>query len=195
MCQPGRGRTSFVDARDVAAVSVRVLAENGHRNTARAFAGVEALSYVEVTDCFSEVLGRLIRYANPSVLNFIRHMRGEGHPWPFVVVMTGIYLAARFGLAGTVTGDLERMLGRHRPRCARSYATTGRVGNGRTEEDWRHGSVKDSEKKRIFRLLRRGGVFQGLPEDRARQPSALRRVPVVRFVNVRPVAAGTCGRC
>ena len=107
-----QGRTSFIDARDVAAVGVRALTEDGHRNTAYALTGDEALSYVEVADRFSEVLGREIRYANPSVLAFIRHMRQQGHPWPFVLMMTGIYLTARFGLAATVTDDLEEVLGR-----------------------------------------------------------------------------------
>jgi len=86
----GRGRTSFIDARDVAAVGVRVLTEEGHRNTTYALTGDEALSYVEVADRFSEVLGREIRYANPSILDFVCHMREQGHPWPFVLVMTGI---------------------------------------------------------------------------------------------------------
>jgi uncharacterized protein YbjT (DUF2867 family) len=108
----GQGRTSFIDARDVAAVGVRALVEEEHRRAAYALTGDEALSYAEVADRFSEVLGRNIRYANPSILDFIRHMRGQGHPWPFVVVMTGIYLTARFGLAATVTDDVERVLGR-----------------------------------------------------------------------------------
>lgn len=108
----GRGRTSFIDARDVAAIGVRALTEGNHRNAAYALTGDEALCYAEVAARFSEVLGRDIRYANPSILGFIRRMRGQGHPWPFVLVMTGIYLTARFGLAATVTDDLERILGR-----------------------------------------------------------------------------------
>jgi uncharacterized protein YbjT (DUF2867 family) len=108
----GQGRTSFVDARDVAAAGVRALVEPGHHNAAYALTGAEALTYFEVAAIFSDVLGREVRYANPSVLAFVRHMRRQGHPWPFVLVMTGIYLTARFGLAGTVTDDLERLLGR-----------------------------------------------------------------------------------
>ncbi len=108
----GRGRTSFVDARDIAEVGVRALTEDGHCQAAYALTGAEALTYFEVAVLFSEVLGREIRYANPSVLEFVRHMRGQGHPWPFVLVMTGIYLTARVGLAETVTDDLERVLGR-----------------------------------------------------------------------------------
>lgn len=39
-------------------------------------------------------------------------MLKQGHPLPFVLVMVGIYTTARLGLAGTVTGDTERLLGR-----------------------------------------------------------------------------------
>jgi uncharacterized protein YbjT (DUF2867 family) len=108
----GEGRTSFIDVRDIAEVGVRVLMETGHRDTAYALTGAEALTYGEVAALFSDVLGREVRYVNPFVLDFVRHMREQGHPWPFVLVMTGIYLTARFGLAGTVTDDLERILNR-----------------------------------------------------------------------------------
>lgn len=108
----GRGRTSFVDARDIAEVGVRALTDDGHRQAAYALTGAEALTYFEVAVLFSDILGRDVRYANPSVFDFVRHMRGQGHPWPFVLVMTGIYLTARVGLAGTVTDDLEHVLGR-----------------------------------------------------------------------------------
>lgn len=104
----GRGWTSFVDARDIAEVGVRALT------------GAEGFTYFQVAAFFSEVLGREIRYANPSVLDFVRHMRKQDHPWPFILVMTGIYLTARFGLAETVTGDLETLLER-KPTSLRQF--------------------------------------------------------------------------
>jgi uncharacterized protein YbjT (DUF2867 family) len=117
----GQGCTSFIDARDVAAVGVRTLVESGHRNAAYALTGAEALTYAEVAAIFSDVLGRPIRYADPSPWAFIGHMRRQGHPWPFVLVMTGIYLTARFGLAGRVTDTVERLLDRP-PISMRQFA-------------------------------------------------------------------------
>jgi nucleoside-diphosphate-sugar epimerase len=87
-----------------------------------------------LADRFSEGLGRDIRYANPSILDFVRHMRGQDHPWPFVLVMTGIYLTARFGLAATVTDGLERVLGRP-PTSMRAFI-----------RDYRSCWVPDSER-------------------------------------------------
>ena len=108
----GQGRTSFVDARDIAAVAAHALTEPALRGESYALTGAEALTYHEVAQRFSEVLGRTIRYANPSPLAFARQMRRRGHPWPFVAVMTGIYLTARFGLAARTTDVVERILGR-----------------------------------------------------------------------------------
>ena len=107
----GDGRTSFIDARDVAAVAVRTLTESGHANTAYALTGAEALTYGEVARILSDVLDRLIRYGDPSMLSFVRRHLGE-RPLGFVLVMAGIYLTARFGLAARTTSTVHRLLGR-----------------------------------------------------------------------------------
>ncbi|WP_254838241.1 NmrA family NAD(P)-binding protein [Natronomonas marina] len=108
----GSGRTSFVDARDVAAVAALALAEPGHRNAAYDLTGAEALGYDEVAARFSTVLDREITYADPSVPAFVSRMRSRGHPLGYVLLIVGIYTTARLGLAARVTDDVERLLGR-----------------------------------------------------------------------------------
>ena len=108
----GRGKTSFVDARDVAAVAARVLTEPGHAYTAYPLTGAEALDYYEVAGTFTDVLGRRIAYPDPSVIRFARAMLRRGFSPAFVLVMSGIYTTARLGLAGGVTPDTARLLGR-----------------------------------------------------------------------------------
>ena len=117
----GTGRTSFIDARDVAAAAVTALTEDGHAGAAYSLTGPDALTYGEVASVLTDVLDRPIRYADPSVWAFIRRQRSEGRPLPFVLVMTGIYLTARFGLAARVTDDLQRLLERA-PRTVRDFA-------------------------------------------------------------------------
>jgi uncharacterized protein YbjT (DUF2867 family) len=117
----GTGRTSFIDARDVAAAAVTALTEDGHAGAAYSLTGPDALTYGEVASILTDVLDRPIRYADPSVLAFIRRQRRGGRPWPLVLVMTGIYLTARFGLAGRVTDDLQHLLERT-PRTVRDFA-------------------------------------------------------------------------
>lgn len=108
----GKGKTSFVDARDVAAVGAKALTEPGHENRAYPLTGSEALDYHQVAGVFTEALGKRVVYPNPSVIRFARRMLGEGMAPAFVLVMCGIHTTARLGLADTVTPDTARLLGR-----------------------------------------------------------------------------------
>jgi len=117
----GGGRTAFIDARDIAEVAARVL--TGRRLAGRAYelTGAEALSYHEVARILTRVLGRPVAYANPSLAAFVRHARAHGRPWPLVLVMSGIYLSVRFGLAARTTSEVAELLGRP-PRTFREFA-------------------------------------------------------------------------
>jgi uncharacterized protein YbjT (DUF2867 family) len=101
-----------VDVRDVAAVAVKALTEEGHRNKAYPLTGSQALTYGEVAQIFGEELGRPISYPRPGALAFALRMRARGMAWSFILVMIGIYTTARLGLAGTVTPDTARLLDR-----------------------------------------------------------------------------------
>lgn len=117
----GEGATSFVDARDVGEVAAVVLTEGGHADRAYDLTGPEALTYEEVAAAFSDALGREIVYADPSILTFVRRLRGRGEPLAFVALMVGIYTVARLGLADRVTEDAARLLGRP-PRDVATFA-------------------------------------------------------------------------
>lgn len=115
----GNGKTSFIDVRDIAAVAVRTLIEDGHTTQAYALTGAEALTYYEVADIFTAVLGKPIRYTNPSLLKFIFQTRRR-LPLNFVLIMAAIYTTARLGLAGGITSDVEQLLNRP-PLTMRQY--------------------------------------------------------------------------
>lgn len=108
----GRGRTSFVDARDIAAVAVLALAGPGHEGRAYALTGADALDYYQAAGVFAEVLGHPVTYSNPSIPQFYAQMRRESLAPPLVLTMVGIYTTARLGLAAAVTGDVARLLRR-----------------------------------------------------------------------------------
>jgi uncharacterized protein YbjT (DUF2867 family) len=109
----GRGRTSFVDARDVAAVAVAALTEAGHLNRAYPLTGGEALDYYQVARTLTEVLSRPVFYRAPSTARFVAVMLRRGHRFPEVAALAALYTLARLGLAATVTGDTAGVL--HRP--------------------------------------------------------------------------------
>ena len=108
----GRGETSFVDTRDIAAVAAKALTESGHENKAYRLTGPESLDYYQAADIFTQVLERPITYSNPSVFRLISQMLQRGEPLAFVLVMSGIYSTVRFGLAGSLYSDTEEILAR-----------------------------------------------------------------------------------
>ncbi len=117
----GKGKTSFIDVRDIGEVGARCLTEDGHENKAYTLTGSEALTYYDVAKIFSEELGRTITYTHPTLWAFRKHMLAKGVASSYVTVMSVIYLTTLLGLAKQVTPELATLLGRH-PRTVREYA-------------------------------------------------------------------------
>ena len=118
----GRGKTSFIDVRDIAAVAALALTQPGHEHQAYDLTGREALDYYQVAEVFSEVLGRRITYRNPSAVAFLGRQIRAGTAVPFALVMTWLYWSTRNGMAAQVTGEVQRLLGRE-PITLRQYVT------------------------------------------------------------------------
>lgn len=116
----GRGRTCFVDSRDVAEVAVRVMRDPGaHIGKAYVLTGTELLDYHQVAAIFTEVLGRPIAYNEPSFLRFWRTV-GPRVTWDTLLFMTGVYWIARRGANEAMTPTLGKLLGRP-PRTMRQF--------------------------------------------------------------------------
>lgn len=112
MVPAGRGKTAFIDTRDIAAVAARALLDPGHEGQAYHLTGVEALDFHEVAALFTDVLGRPVRYPDPSILRFALRCHQRGVPPAFIAMMVAIYMPTRFGLAAAITPDTARVLGR-----------------------------------------------------------------------------------
>ncbi len=108
----GKGKTSFIDVRDIATVAVKALTEDGHQNQAYDLTGSEALDYYQVAEIFTEVLGKPITYTNPSIIRFALSMYKRGLDIKFIAVMIGIYTTAKLGLASKLTTDTQDILQR-----------------------------------------------------------------------------------
>jgi len=125
---PGRGgRTSYVDVRDVAAVGARVLTSSGHDRRAYTLPGGGALDLDEVARVLSAVLGYTVVNRDPGALAVLRCSRAVARPLQVSIVMLGIGLVARLGLAAAVSGDIAHLLGRAPTTFtafARDYAHT-----------------------------------------------------------------------
>lgn len=108
----GKGRTSFIDVRDIAAIAAKVLTEQGYDNKAYDLTGAEALDYYQVADILSKATGEKITYTNLSSRAFGKRMAAEGLAKDFITVMKGVYFVAKLGLAGKITAEAEQILGR-----------------------------------------------------------------------------------
>ena len=108
----GRGKTSFIDVRDIAAVAAVALTQPGHENQAYDLTGAAALDYDEVATILSQALGHTIHYRNPSLPAFVWQTVRGGTPLPFALVMAYLYTQTRRGMSAFTTHEVERLLGR-----------------------------------------------------------------------------------
>ncbi|WP_336036324.1 NmrA family NAD(P)-binding protein [Halobacterium yunchengense] len=128
----GGGETSFVDARDVAAVAAAALADDADAHRHYDVTGGDALTYGEVAAVLSAVLDHRVRYdPDPLPVFVAREARRRGVG--VALVEAGVYTTARLGFADRVTDDVERVLGRPPrtlPEFARGHADELAAGSG-----------------------------------------------------------------
>jgi len=108
----GKGKTSFIDSRDVGAFGAKVFESASHLNRAYDLTGSEALDYYQVADIISDATKKKVIYTNPSSSEFVKRMKSDGVAKDFVKVMKGIYLVAKLRLAGKITRDFVVVMGR-----------------------------------------------------------------------------------
>ena len=76
----GEGKVGLVDARDIAAVAVEALTGDGHEGKIYPTTGPEALSYDQVAEILSEMLGRKISHVNVSEEDVRKGVKERGLP-------------------------------------------------------------------------------------------------------------------
>jgi len=108
-------QVSHIDVRDIAAVAVRVLTEEGHLGKTYTLTGPEALSNTRMAEMLSAKLGREIKYVDIPPEKMKQALLEAGVPeWSAdgVLDLSAFY---RLGGAGAISGDVEQILGR-KPR-------------------------------------------------------------------------------
>jgi uncharacterized protein YbjT (DUF2867 family) len=108
----GGARVAFVDAADVARAAARVFSETGHLGKVYALAGEQALSYPQVAEILTEVLGRAVRYTATTEAEFADLAAKQGLTPPDIAAQTGWYRAARRRLGGLPNRSIRRLTGR-----------------------------------------------------------------------------------
>lgn len=108
----GDARTSFIDARDIAASAAAVL--QSQRFDCRAFAltGPESLTYTEAAAHLSQALGREIRFVDVDEASFIKSMTAAGLTEEYARYIAFLLTMVTAGYMADVTNDVQELTGR-----------------------------------------------------------------------------------
>lgn len=106
----GDGRVSHIDLRDVAAVAVKALTEDGHTGNTYTLTGPEALTNSEIAQILSHNLGRQVRFINLPSTQLKEALLSAGVPEWNADAFLDLQRLYREGKAATVTRDVEQIL-------------------------------------------------------------------------------------
>ena len=118
----GRSRTAFIDARDIGAVAATVLTEPGHDRKAYTLSGEQSLSYTDVAQIMSLVLGRPITYPRPTEHEYLAQLAADGRPADYVAVQKMIYRVVRLNASAAPNRSIRRLTGSPATRFDRFVA-------------------------------------------------------------------------
>jgi uncharacterized protein YbjT (DUF2867 family) len=109
-----QGRVAFLDVADLGDVTARVFQEpERFAGQALRLAGPEAVTFGELAERLTAVLGRPITYEAASVLGYVWHLwRQRQLPWMQILVQTVLHVGLRSGEAAAVDDTQVALLGR-----------------------------------------------------------------------------------
>jgi uncharacterized protein YbjT (DUF2867 family) len=120
-----QGRIGLVDARDIAAVAVAALTEDGHTGKTYIVTGPEALSFVDIAAKLSGAIGKPVSYVDVPLEAARQSMLSLGMPAWLVEDMILLYEAFSAGQGELVT-DVVATVAKKQPisfdQFAREYA-------------------------------------------------------------------------
>lgn len=117
----GEGKTSFIDARDIAASAAAALTTDRFDGQAFALTGPEALNYGEAAAVLSQVIGRPVTYTPVDDDTFVSILTGAGVPQDYARFLASIFVPVREGWTGAVTDGVATLTGTA-PRSLEAYA-------------------------------------------------------------------------
>jgi len=116
----GEAGISHVDVRDIAAVAVQALTDEGHGGKPYTLTGPQALTYAELASALSNVLGRTINHVSLSPEELKQGMLAEGMPEELADRMLDLERYFRQDQASLISNDIKRVTGRD-PRRFSDY--------------------------------------------------------------------------
>ena len=108
----GDGKVSYIDTRDIAAVAVAALTQDGHEGKAYEVTGLEAISNQEIAEIISQVVGRKINYVDVPEDAARSEMKQSGMPDVLIDMTMELYELYKAGYASDVTPTVEQVTGK-----------------------------------------------------------------------------------
>jgi uncharacterized protein YbjT (DUF2867 family) len=121
----GNAAASHIDARDVGAVGARVLTDKGHEGKTYELTGPAALTYGQIAEILSRVLGRTIGYVPISPEQYRQAAVAAGTPEGYANALVDLNRYYLEGKASVVTPAVRQLTGRDAipfEQFARDYA-------------------------------------------------------------------------
>ncbi|MBL8657676.1 MAG: SDR family oxidoreductase [Altererythrobacter sp.] len=117
----GEGKSSFIDARDIAASAVAALTSSAFDGNAFNLTGPKAHSYSEAAAILSDAIGKPITYRDVDDAPFVNMLIGSGVAADYANFLASIFHPVREGWTAPVAGDVEKLTG-NAPLSLESYA-------------------------------------------------------------------------
>lgn len=120
------GRQSLIDVRDIAAVSAEVLTKPGHEGKTYELTGSESLSYRDVAEVLSKVLGKSVKYVDVPPSAAHEAMLKNGMPAWNAAAVNAFYGEFASGSYAYTTDAVQRITGKAPvtfEQFAREYAS------------------------------------------------------------------------
>jgi uncharacterized protein YbjT (DUF2867 family) len=109
-------KASFVDVRDIAAVAVKALTDNGnddrHKGKVYTITGPEVLSYYQAAEILSKATGKKIRYVNVSEEEYRRAMKDSDIGEWWINVIMEVYDLYKGGTQEQISSAVEEVTGK-----------------------------------------------------------------------------------
>ncbi len=109
----GNAKFTLIDVRDIGAVSATILTSiSEHINKSYELTCNEKLTFTEMANILSDILGTDIQYISPNLLSFFLKKRKEKTPTMFILVMIMLHYFPRFQKEPETTNWVEKLINR-----------------------------------------------------------------------------------
>lgn len=116
----GKGKTNFIDTRDIAEVAVKLFLEDSPVGQGYTITGEKSYSHGEIAEKLTVGLGHTIEFVNPGPFRFIAYQLRQGRPFGMTLVMLALYSVVKMGKGDVTTDDTFKILKR-KPRSLESF--------------------------------------------------------------------------